>query len=173
MSLERAIEANTAAVQEQTAALIALHAAWDKLVTQGNKLLTAGGVPVAEAPKVEMHVEPLDEAPKAEKQAAKAKPVKTEETPAPVEETPDDAPDVVAETLKEDGERGIAVFYEEVRDLVLSMAKTHREEIKALNKANGIVRLSDLLDKADDFSTVNDLPTLEKIYMELGSLGEK
>lgn len=62
------------------------------------------------------------------------------------------------------------VEYGTVRELVLKLAPTKREEIKALNAKFGIANLKVLLDKEDDFSTVNDQTKLDAIYAELQKL---
>ena len=59
-----------------------------------------------------------------------------------------------------------------VRDLVLKLAPANREAIKALNAKHGIVRLSDLLEVADDFnSAVKDVAKLAAIHADLQALG--
>lgn len=63
-----------------------------------------------------------------------------------------------------------AVPYETVRALVLKLAPTQRESIKALNAKHGIANLKVLLDKEDDFSTVNDQVKLEAVYADLQAL---
>ena len=63
-----------------------------------------------------------------------------------------------------------AVPYETVRALVLKLAPTQREAIKALNAKHGIANLKVLLDKEDDFSTVNDQAKLEAVYADLQAL---
>lgn len=64
-----------------------------------------------------------------------------------------------------------AVPYETVRALVLKLAGGgKREEIKALNVKHGIANLKVLLDKEEDFSTVNDQAKLEAVYADLQAL---
>lgn len=63
-----------------------------------------------------------------------------------------------------------AVPYETVRALVLKLAPTQRDAIKALNAKHGIANLKVLLDKEDDFSTVNDQVKLEAVYADLQEL---
>ena len=63
-----------------------------------------------------------------------------------------------------------AVPYETVRALVLKLAPTQRDAIKALNAKHGIANLKVLLDKEDDFSTVNDQAKLEAVYADLQKL---
>ena len=62
------------------------------------------------------------------------------------------------------------VPYETVRALVLKLAPTQRDAIKALNANHGIANLKVLLDKEDDFSTVNDQAKLEAVYADLQAL---
>ena len=62
------------------------------------------------------------------------------------------------------------VPYETVRALVLKLAPTQRDAIKALNAKHGIANLKVLLDKEDDFSTVNDQAKLEAVYTDLQAL---
>jgi hypothetical protein len=115
--------------------------------TEAVKLLTlslAGRTPTAEKPK-------------AEKAAAKVEVVK-EEPKVEVVEEKDDVPDFTA------------VPYETVRALVLKLAPTQRDAIKALNAKHGIANLKVLLDKEDDFSTVNDQAKLEAVYADLQAL---
>lgn len=67
-------------------------------------------------------------------------------------------------------EETAAVPYETVRALVLKLAPTQRDAIKALNVKHGIANLKVLLDKEDDFSTVNDHVKLEAVYADLQAL---
>lgn len=62
------------------------------------------------------------------------------------------------------------IAYETVRALVLKLAPTQRDAIKALNAKHGIANLKVLLDKEDDFSTVNDQAKLEAVYADLKAL---
>ena len=62
------------------------------------------------------------------------------------------------------------ITYETVRALVLKLAPTQRDAIKALNAKHGIANLKVLLDKEDDFSTVNDQVKLEAVYADLQAL---
>lgn len=71
---------------------------------------------------------------------------------------------------KEVEETAAAVPYETVRTLVLKLAPTQRDAIKALNAKHGIANLKVLLDKEDDFSTVNDQAKLEAVYADLQAL---
>jgi hypothetical protein len=122
--------------------------------TEAVKLLTlslAGRTPTADKPKAE---------PKPAQQALKefAEAVEKVET--------------VEELKKELGvsEEPAAVPYETVRALVLKLAPTQRDAIKALNAKHGIANLKVLLDKEDDFSTVNDQVKLEAVYADLQAL---
>ena len=119
--------------------------------TEAVKLLTlslAGRTPTAEKSKVE-------------KAAAKAeeKTIKQE-----VEK-------VLTEVIEEsDAVIPASVQYETVRALVLKLAPTQRDAIKALNAKHGIANLKVLLEKEDDFSTVNDQAKLEAVYADLQAL---
>ncbi|MNP46289.1 hypothetical protein D3C76_1402770 [compost metagenome] len=53
---------------------------------------------------------------------------------------------------------------------MLKLAPTQRDAIKALNAKHGIANLKVLLDKEDDFSTVNDQAKLEAVYADLQAL---
>lgn len=64
-----------------------------------------------------------------------------------------------------------SVAYETVRALVLKLAGGgKREEVKAINAKHGIANLKVLLDKEDDFGTVNDKVKLEAVYADLQAL---
>lgn len=120
--------------------------------TEAVKLLTlslAGRTPAAEKPKAEKAVAKVED---------KKPDPKTEEsaTASAAEESADTAVE--------------AVPYETVRALVLKLAPTQRDAIKALNAKHGIANLKVLLDKEDDFSTVNDQSKLEAVYADLQAL---
>jgi hypothetical protein len=144
MSIEALIQAHTEALLANTEAV--------KRLT----LSLAGRTPTAEKPKVE-------------KTEAKTE-VKAEEKSA--------ADPVLAngEKMVEPGnpepvtDEATAVPYETVRTLVLKLAPTQRDAIKALNAKHGIANLKVLLDKEDDFSTVNDQAKLEAVYADLQAL---
>lgn len=132
-------------------ALIKLHTEALVANTEAVKLLTlslAGRTPKAE-----------DKPVKTEKAAAKVE----EKKPDPKVEESDTASgaDANADTAVK------AVPYETVRALVLKLAPTQRDAIKALNAKHGIANLKVLLDKEDDFSTVNDQAKLEAVYADL------
>lgn len=78
--------------------------------------------------------------------------------------------EVVEALEKDDVPDFTAVPYETVRTLVLKLAPTQRDAIKALNAKHGIANLKVLLDKEDDFSTVNDQAKLEAVYADLQAL---
>lgn len=93
---------------------------------------------------------------------------KTESKPAAKKEEPkvdSDVQDAVIVT-----EEKALLPYETVRALVLKLAPTQRDAIKALNAKHGIANLKVLLDKEDDFSTVNDQVKLEAVYADLQAL---
>lgn len=140
MSIEALIQAHTEALLANTEAV--------KLLT----LSLAGRTPVKE-----------------EKPKADPKPVKQalKEFAEAVEKV-----ETVEELKKELGvtEESSAIPYETVRALVLKLAPTQRDAIKALNAKHGIANLKVLLDKEDDFSTVNDQAKLEAVYADLQAL---
>lgn len=102
-----------------------------------------------------------EEKPKADKAAAKVE-EKKEEPKVEAVEAVEDTVIVTEETQP--------VPYETVRALVLKLAPTQRDAIKALNAKHGIANLKVLLDKEDDFSTVNDQVKLEAVYADLQAL---
>ncbi len=133
-----------ALIQAHTEALLAN--------TEAVKLLTlslAGRTPTAEKPKAEKADKVKQEEPKPE--VKELKELESKEAP----------PILVNHT---------AVPYETVRALVLKLAPTQRDAIKALNAKHGIANLKVLLDKEDDFSTVNDQVKLEAVYADLQAL---
>lgn len=142
MSIEKLIEAHTLALQENTVAVKELQTVWGALVDLGRANLkgkppaSAGGVALAEAPKVD------EVKPKAE---PKAEPEVTEQSGVP---------------------------FSTVRELMIKLASAgKRDELKAINVAHGIAKLSVLLDTEDDYSTVNDQGKLEAVYADLQKLG--
>jgi len=141
MSIDALIQAHIEALNTNTEAV--------KLLTLSLTLSLAGRTPTAEKPKVEK-TEKVKEEPKAE--------AKTE-----VKEEPKSDP-------KDEDVSTLGVPYETVRALVLKLAPTQREAIKALNAKHGIANLKVLLDKEDDFSTVNDQAKLEAVYADLQAL---
>lgn len=146
MSIEALIQAHTEALLANTDAV--------KLLT----LSLAGRTPAKnETVKV---VNKIEE-PKAE-----IKPAKEEKKESPkVEES-----DTVSGADESADTEGKAVPYETVRALVLKLAPTQRAAIVALNAKHGLKNLKDLLDKEDDFSTVNDQAKLETVYADLQAL---
>lgn len=100
---------------------------------------------------------------------AEDKPAKVEKPLTKVKELePEPKAEVVQE--KDDATDYAAVPYETVRTLVLKLAPTQRDAIKALNAKHGIANLKVLLDKEDDFSTVNNQVKLEAVYADLQAL---
>lgn len=148
MSIEALIQAHTEALLANTEAV--------KLLT----LSLAGRTPKAEekqkAKKEDILEKGIKDGAEAMKDGAEAMKAVAEKI---MEEEKDDIPDFTA------------VPYETVRSLVLKLAGAgKREEIKALNAKHGIANLKVLLDKEDDFSTVNDQVKLEAVYADLQSL---
>lgn len=140
MSIEALIQAHTEALLANTEAV--------KLLT----LSLAGRTPTAET--------------KAKgKTAAESVAVKEESKPEVIIHQDENGVEVI-----EDGETPTATPYETVRALVLKLAPTQRDAIKALNAKHGIANLKVLLDKEDDFSTVNDQVKLEAVYADLQAL---
>lgn len=140
MSIEALIQAHTEALLANTEAV--------KLLT-----LSLAGRSATAASKAADAVETT-------KPKVDPKPVVKKEEPKAEEvvEQKDDIPDFTA------------VPYEIVRALVLKLAPTQRDAIKALNAKHGIANLKVLLDKEDDFSTVNDQVKLEAVYADLQAL---
>jgi hypothetical protein len=143
MSIEALIQAHTEALLANTEAV--------KLLT----LSLAGRTHTAEKPKAktEPMVHDVKKLEEEHKPAAKKEEPKVEEK--------DDIPDF---------DMSAAIPYETVRALVLKLAPTQRDAIKALNTKHGIANLKVLLDKEDDFSTVNDQAKLEAVYADLQAL---
>lgn len=151
MSIEELFKAVVAALEANTKAVAALEAS------------LAGRTPAKSADK-----------PKAEAKQDKPE-VKQEKTPDPkVEESNTaSAADVKVDSPADSSDADIpasVLQYETVRALVLKLAPTKRNAIKALNTKHGIANLKVLLDKEDDFSTVNDQAKLEAVYADLQAL---
>lgn len=89
--------------------------------------------------------------------------------PKPVVKKEEPKPETVV-NVEEGIDVTTAIPYETVRALVLKLAPTQRDAIKALNAKHGIANLKVLLDKEDDFSTVNDQVKLEAVYADLQAL---
>jgi len=147
MSIEALIQAHTEALLANTEAV--------KLLT----LSLAGRTPTAESKgKGKTAVE---SAKPADKKDIEEKMV--EEAKGGIDTDFDEASDPKSEVHD-------AVPYETVRALVLKLAPTQRDAIKALNAKHGIANLKVLLDKEDDFSTVNDQAKLGAVYADLQAL---
>lgn len=155
-SVIAALEANTAAVKLLESTLVGRSV---KTAKEEKAEAVAEGVADAEAG----NLIPLEEV-KA-KHVAKSEERKAKEVQ--VETLADDV-EAVEEFVQEITE---PVAYETVRKLVLALAPTKRDAIKALNAKHGINNLKALLDKEDDFSTVNDQVKLEAVYADLQALG--
>lgn len=142
MSIEALIQAHTEALLANTEAV--------KLLT----LSLAGRTPTKEdKPKVE-----------------KTEKVKTAEQDKVIKEklaveTEDKKPDPADEDVSTP-----CVPYETARALVLKIAGKNRAAIQSLWAKHGIANLKVLLDKEDDFSTVNDQVKLEAVYADLLAL---
>ena len=143
MSIESLIQAHTEALLANTEAV--------KLLT----LSLAGRTPIKSEEKPKADPKPV---------VKKEEPKVEDKKPDPKAEESDTASDA-GENAGTVAEANIA--YETVRELVLKLAPTQREAIKALNAKHGIANLKVLLDKEDDFSTVNDQVKLEAVYADL------
>lgn len=141
MSIEALIQAHTEALLANTEAV--------KLLT----LSLAGRTPTVKSDK--------DVGKTGEKSAAKVEDKKPEVKELKDLESKEEPPILVNHE---------AVPYETVRALVLKLAPTQRDAIKALNAKHGIANLKVLLDKEDDFTTVNDQAKLEAVYADLQAL---
>lgn len=157
MSIEALIQAHTEALLANTEAV--------KLLT----LSLAGRTPTAEKPKAEKApakvetVVNVEEMIDATVEAANAK---------QAAEMAEHSAEVTAskKAVESDAGTPASVSYETVRALVLKLAPMQRDAIKALNAKHGIANLKVLLDKEDDFSTVNDRAKLEAVYADLQAL---
>jgi hypothetical protein len=148
MSLEALIQAHTEALLANTEAV--------KLLT----LSLAGRTPTASKQP-------------SEKETVAALSVKDKKTEPKKEEPKQEVvihQDENGVEVIEDGQAQQPLAYETVRALVLKLAPTQRDAIKALNAKHGIANLKVLLDKEDDFSTVNDQVKLEAVYADLQAL---
>jgi len=143
MSIEALIKAHTEALLENTAAV-------------KNLTLSLAGRSAAAASKAADVVDPAK--PKAE--------VKTEVKQEPKVETKVE----VKTEAKQESKTDAAIPYETVRALLLKLAPANRDGVKAVLTSAGIANLKVLLDKEDDFTTVNDQVKLEAVYADLQAL---
>lgn len=155
MSIEALLQAHIEAIKENTAAVLLLE----------STLVGRAGKPPKEEKSEPKSVKEEVKADQPSDKTAKAI-KKPEEIRKEVEPDPADEGD--HEPI---GESTSSVPYETVRALVLKLAAADkREKIKAINAKHGIANLKVLLDKEDDFSTVNDQAKLEAVYAELQAL---
>jgi hypothetical protein len=150
MSLEQALAEQTAAIRENTRAIAALHEAWNHLRERANHMThvatSAGGVPLADpkpaatpVAKETAPVEPVASAPAVES-PSKGKPAKpaTEAVAGPTTVKADapaktaDAPTPAAEPVVEQSPPSTAVTLQQLQERVLTLAKTKRDDVKAL-----------------------------------------
>lgn len=153
MSIEALLQAHIEAIKENTAAVLLLE----------STLVGRAGKP----PKEEKAANVVETALSSKRNSVEKEPSeKTEKAIKQAEEIKQEIKvDPAEEAIRAD------VSYETVRNLVLKLAGGgKREEIKALNAKHGIANLKALLDKEDDFSTVNDQAKLEAVYAELQAL---
>lgn len=135
MSLEQTLAENTAALQEQTAAIRELIVVWGKLAAAAGKVprvetATAAGIPLAEVAQV-------------------AKPAKAEQTPAPAA-APAAAPAPGASVPSVD----------DLKAAVVARGKVHREAIKAILAKYGAVNASSVAE-ADRAACLAEIVALE------------
>lgn len=111
-----------------------------------------------------------NDSPKVGKKTAEKVEAKEDPKPEVVEEKKDDPVDskksdvAVEETVAN-------LSYETARALVLKLANAgKREAIPKVFKSHGIDNLKKLLDKEDDFTSVNDQAKLEAVYADLQAL---
>lgn len=160
MSIEALIREQTEALKANTAAILLLEAS---LVGR------AGGnskPAKEEKPKAIEKAEKAAEAAstKEAQEAIDKEQDETQEQPTKEQPTKEELQEAVA------GMKAEGVEYGTVRELVLKLAPTKREAIKKINEDFEIANLKALLDKEDDFSTVNDQSKLDAIYAELQKL---
>lgn len=156
MSLEIALAENTSAIQR----LAELFAAF----MAGPAPAQTAQAPVADS-KPAAAPKPAP-APKAEKTATEA-PGKPEAS----KPTSQASPTTGAAAAPAAAQTGDKVTYQMARELVLKLAATHRDAIKAVNTAHGIAKLSALLEDESDFFSVTDQAKLEAVYADLAKLG--
>ena len=157
MSLEQTLAENTAALQEQTAAIRELIVVWGKLAAAAGKVprvetATAAGIPLAEVAQV-------------------AKPVKAEQTPAPAA-APAPAPAPAAAPTSEPTSEptsapapapapGASVpSVDDLKAAVVARGKVHREAIKAILAKYGAVNASSVAE-ADRAACLAEIVALE------------
>lgn len=151
MSIEALIQAHTEALLANTEAV--------KLLT-----LSLAGRTATAASKV------ADAIDKPKTPTAAEKKAKEEVELAGIKAKDEQEPKAEAVEETPEGKTSTAVPYETVRALVLKLAPTQRDAIKALYAKHGIANLKVLLDKEDDFSTVNDQAKLEAVYADLQAM---
>jgi len=182
MSIEKLIETHTDALLENTFALRELTKAWLELAKNANLHNAAGTVPQTIAGAQISKSEPVKAAdtPKTAAQAEetlfdsagkeKAEPAKKEEGASGAKEV--SVPEAAGLP------RGFTTIIEAtkdyglVRNLLLATAKTNRDGVTAMLKAQGIKNLKVLLDDENDFASVNDPAKLAAIYEALTAMGE-
>ena len=151
MSLEQTLAENTAALQEQTAAIRELIVVWGKLAAAAGKVprvetATAAGIPLAEVAQV-------------------AKPVKAEQTPAPAAApapaTPAPATPAPATPAPATPAPGASVpSVDDLKAAVVARGKVHRDAIKAILAKYGAINASSVAD-ADRAACLAEIVALE------------
>lgn len=112
-----------------------------------------------------------EEKPKAGEKAEKAaEAASTKEAQDAIDREQDEASDAEA-TVEEPATEEHPLTYDNLRDLVLLLAKSgKREEIKSTFGKHGIESGKDLLEKADDPATVKDHKKLAEVYADMKKL---
>lgn len=142
MSLEKTLAENTAALQEQTAAIRELIVVWGKLAAAAGKVsrvetATAAGIPLAEVARV-------------------AEPAKAEQTPAPATAPATAEPSPVAAPAP-----GASVpTVDDLKAAVVARGKVHRDAIKAILAKYGAINASSVAD-ADRAACLAEIVALE------------
>lgn len=142
MSIEALIKAHTAALEANTEAV--------KLLT----LSLAGRTPKAED-KV-----PSEKTARALAEAKQIKEAATEK----------EEPKAEVQQGAMDEQNAEPTSYETLRALVLKLAPTNRDGIKAVSAKHGIAAPKDLLKDSSDYTSVTDQDKLEAVYADLLAL---
>jgi hypothetical protein len=158
MSIEKLIETHTDALLENTFALRELTKAWLGLAKNAQMHNAAGTMPQTIAGA----------------QISKSEPVKAADTPKTAAQAEETLFDFASKEKAEPAKKptDVAVEYGAVRELLLATAKTNRDGVTALLKAQGLKNLKVLLDDENDFASVNAPAKLAAIYEALKAMGE-
>lgn len=153
MSIEALIKAHTEALLENTAAV-------------KNLILSLAGRSVSAANKAANAVEKPEKVEKFDKSGPTGKTADK----LIVDEIAASEAGQTEVNVEEGIDATVETPYETVRALLLKLAPTNRDGVKAVLTSAGIANLKVLLDKEDDFTTVNDQAKLEAVYADLQAL---